>query len=117
MIVKNVINEELLTISEAKELLDRIKEERVAEGEDELGYELKKAIRHIDTFSKRDPKKSRALVTNLMGLEKMKPEIAIRIADILPETKDELRSIYAKERFILTAEDLDQMLDLVADVN
>jgi len=51
-----------------------------------------------------------------LELEKMKPEIAIRIADILPETRDELRSIYAKERFILTTEDLDQMLDLVADV-
>ena len=115
MIVKNVINEELLTISEAKELLDRIKEER-AEEVDELGYELKKAIRHIDAFSKSDAEQSRALVTNLMELEKMKPEIAIRIADILPETRDELRSIYAKERFILTTEDLDQMLDLVADV-
>ncbi len=117
MIVKNVINEELLTISEAKELLDRIKEERAVEGVEELGYELKKAIRHIDAFTKCDAGKSRALVTNLMKLEKMKPEIAIRIADILPGTKDELRSIYAKERFILTAEDLDQMLDLVADVN
>ncbi|MBA1343056.1 MAG: hypothetical protein C5S52_05600 [ANME-2 cluster archaeon] len=116
MIVKNVINEELLTISEAKELLDRIKEERAGEGEEELGYELKKAIRHIDAFSKSDPKKSRALATSLLELEKMKPEIAIRIADILPETRDELRSIYAKERFILTTEDLDQMLDLVADV-
>ncbi|NOQ28851.1 MAG: RNA polymerase Rpb4 family protein [Methanosarcinales archaeon] len=116
MIVKNVINEELLTISEAKELLDRIKEERAEDVEEELGYELKKAIRHIDAFSKSDAKKSRALVTNLMELEKMKPEIAIRIADILPGTRDELRSIYAKERFILTTEDLDQMLDLVADV-
>ena len=115
MIVKNVINEELLTISEAKELLDRIKEER-AEEVDDLGYELKKAIRHIDAFSKSDAEQSRALVTDLMELEKMKPEIAIRIADILPETRDELRSIYAKERFILTTEDLDQMLDLVADV-
>ena len=115
MIVKNVINEELLTISEAKELLDRIKEERTEEVED-LGYELKKAIRHIDAFSKSDAEQSRALVTDLMELEKMKPEIAIRIADILPETRDELRSIYAKERFILTTEDLDQMLDLVADV-
>ena len=115
MIVKNVINEELLTISEAKELLDRIKEERAEEVE-ELGYELKKAIRHINAFSKSDPEQSRALVTDLMELEKMKPEIAIRIADILPETRDELRSIYAKERFILTTEDLDQMLDLVADV-
>ena len=115
MIVKNVINEELLTISEAKELLDRIKEERAEEVE-ELGYELKKAIRHINAFSKSDPEQSRALVTDLMELEKMKPEIAIRIADILPETRDELRSIYAKERFILTTEDLDQMLDLVAGV-
>ncbi len=116
MIVKNVIAEELLTIPETKELLDRIKEARAVDGEEELGYELKKAIRHIDAFSKSDAKKSRALVNNLMELEKMKPEIAIRIADILPATKDELRSIYAKERFILTAEDLDQMLDLVADV-
>jgi len=116
MIVKNVINEELLTISEAKELLDRIKEDRAEEVEEELGYELKKAIRHIDAFSKIDAEKSRALVTNLLELGNMKPEIAIRIADILPNTRDELRSIYAKERFILTAEDLDQMLDLVADV-
>jgi len=35
MIVKNVINEELLTISEAKELLDRIKEERAEDVEEE----------------------------------------------------------------------------------
>ncbi len=116
MIVKNVINEELLTISEAKELLDRIKEDRAEEVEEELGYELKKAIRHIDAFSKIDAEKSRALVNNLLELGNMKPEIATRIADILPNTRDELRSIYAKERFILTTEDLDQMLDLVADV-
>ena len=116
MIVKNVINEELLTISEAKELLDRIKEERAGEEEEELGYELKKAIRHVDAFPKIDPKKSRDLVNSLLELEKMKPEIAIRIADILPKTRDELRSIYAKERFILTTDDLDQMLDLVADM-
>ncbi|HDN66148.1 MAG TPA: RNA polymerase Rpb4 family protein [Methanosarcinales archaeon] len=115
MIVKKVINEELLTISEAKELLDRIKEDRADEDE-ELGYELKKAIRHIDAFSKNDAEQSRTLVANLLELGNMKPEIAIRIADILPKTRDELRSIYAKERFILTTEDLDQMLDIVADV-
>ncbi len=112
MIVKKVIGEEWLTVSEAKELLDRIKEER---SEEELGYELKKAIRHVDAFAKMDAGKSRDLANNLLNLEKMKPEIAIRIVDILPKTRDELRSIYAKERFVLTAEDLDQMLDLVAD--
>jgi len=112
MIVKKVIGEEWLTVSEAKEMLDHIKEER---SEEELGYELKKAIRHVDSFAKMDAGKSRDLANNLLNLEKMKPEIAIRIADILPNTRDELRSIYAKERFVLTAEDLDQMLDIVAD--
>jgi len=112
MIVKKVIGEEWLTVSEAKEILDRVKEER---SEEELGYELKKAIRHVDAFAKMDAGKSRDLANNLLNLEKMKPEIAIRIADILPRTRDELRSIYAKERFVLTAEDLDQMLDMVAD--
>ncbi|MEA1906257.1 MAG: RNA polymerase Rpb4 family protein [Euryarchaeota archaeon] len=112
MIVKKVIDEEWLTVSEAKEILDRVKEKR---SEEELGYELKKAIRHVDAFAKMDAGKSRDLANNLLNLEKMKPEIAIRIADILPKTRDELRSIYAKERFVLTAEDLDQMLDMVAD--
>lgn len=112
MIVKKVVSEEWLTVSEAKEMLDRVKEERSGE---ELGYELKKAIRHADTFAKMDAGKSRDLTNDLLNLEKMKPEIAIRIADILPKTRDELRSIYAKERFVLTAEDLDQMLDIVAD--
>ena len=82
---------------------------------EELGYELKKAIRHVDAFSKMTAERSRNLVNELLKLEKMKHEIAIRIVDILPRTRDELRSIYAKERFVLTTEDLDQILDIVAD--
>ena len=112
MIVKKVVDEELITVAEAKEILDRVKEERAGE---ELGYELKKAIRHVDAFSKMTAERSRNLVNELLKLEKMKHEIAIRIVDILPRTRDELRSIYAKERFILTTEDLDQILDIVAD--
>ncbi len=44
----------------------------------------------------------------------MKEEIAIRIADIVPLSKDELRSIYAKERFTLTEDELEEILDIVA---
>lgn len=112
MIVKQIISEELLTLPEVKELLSQIKEERKKE-EVELGYELRKTISHVETFSKLDAKKSRELVNELMKLEKMKPEIAIRIADILPLSYDEIRSIYAKERYTLTEEELKQILDLV----
>lgn len=112
MIVKNIISEELLTIPEVHALLDQIREERENE-EKELGYELRKAIAHAEMFSRLDPQKSRELADELMKLEKMKPEIAIRIADILPLSNDEIRSIYAKERYTLAEQELKQILELV----
>jgi DNA-directed RNA polymerase subunit F len=113
MIVKQVISEEILTLGEVRELLDQIKKERETENK-ELGYELRKAIAHAETFSRLDATKSRELMNELLKLEKMKPEIAVRIADVLPMSNDELRSIYAKERYTLSETELKQILDLVA---
>lgn len=112
MIVKQVLKEDALTLSEVKDILENIKEEREKEGK-ELGYELRKAISHAESFSRIDVNKSRELVNELMKLEKMKPEIAIRIADILPLSNDEIRTIYAKERYTLSEEELKNILDLV----
>jgi DNA-directed RNA polymerase subunit F len=108
MIVKQVLKEETLTLPEVKNILDNIREERETEGK-ELGYELRKAISHSESFSKISAK----LVEELLKLEKMKPEIAIRIADILPLSNDEIRTIYAKERYTLSEDELKQILDLV----
>jgi len=113
MIVKQIISEEILTLSEVRELLDNIKVEREKESK-ELGYELRKAISHAEIFSRLTPEKSRELMNELLKLEKMKPEIAVRIADILPLSNDEIRSIYAKERYTLTEQELKQILELVA---
>jgi DNA-directed RNA polymerase subunit F len=115
MIVKKVISEEILTLPEVHELLNNIKEERETE-EKELGYELRKSISHAEMFTKLDPKTSRQLVSELLKLEKMKPEIAFRIADVLPQSNDEIRSIYAKERYTLNEEELKKILDMVCGV-
>lgn len=113
MIVKQIISEEISTLGEVRELLDQIKKEREKEDR-ELGYELRKAISHAEIFYRLDAKKSRELMNELMKLEKMKPEIAVRIADILPVSNDEIRSIYAKERYTLSESELKQILELVA---
>lgn len=112
MIVKEVINEEMITLAEAKEILLDIKEKRLKK-DMELGYELRRAINHAVLFSKKDGHKSRELLEELLKLEKMKPEIAFRLVDILPTSFDEIRSIYAKERFTLTEEELNTILDLI----
>jgi len=114
MIVKGIINEEMITLAEAKGILLDIKEKRVEE-DMELGYELRRAINHAELFSKTDASKSRKLVEELLKLEKMKPEIAYRLADIMPDSFDEIRSIYAKERFTLSEEELITILDSITD--
>ena len=114
MIIKEVLSEELLTLAEVKEILSRIVEER-KEQEIEIGYGFRKALHHADQFSKTSGENSRELVNKLLKLEKMKPAIAIRIADILPQSRDEVRSIYAKEKYTLSNEELDQILDYVLE--
>lgn len=113
MIVKEVLEEELLTLPEVRDLLARIMEERREEGDEEQVYEFRKAFQHAETFSKLTAAESRELVNKLMELDKMKEVIAVRIADLLPQTRDELRAVYAKEKFTLKEEELDAILDLV----
>ncbi|MGC9515384.1 RNA polymerase Rpb4 family protein [Methanocrinis sp.] len=112
MIVKNILSEELMTLTEVKEALEDIRLRRADEPE-ELGYELRRAIKHADIFSEGTAAESRKMAQELSGLEKMTPEIATKISDIRPKTKDEIRALYAKERFTLTDEDLDAILDVV----
>ncbi len=98
-------------MAEVKEILDQIRQKRA--DEEELGYELRRAMRHAELFAKGGARESRLMVEELIKLEKMNPEIAIKIADVRPATKDELRAIYAKERFTLLEEELNAILDIV----
>lgn len=100
-----------MTLAEVKELFDQVKQERAEE--DELGYELRRAMRHAELFSHGKPDQSRHLVEELLSLDKMTSEIAAKIVDIRPANRNELRAIYAKERFTLSEEELDKILDIV----
>jgi DNA-directed RNA polymerase subunit F len=118
MIVKKIISEVPLTLSEVKEILSEIKQRRLSEeGEEgtELPYEFRKALTHAETFARLKSDQAREMVERLLELDKMKLEIAIRIADLLPKSRDELRAVYAKERFSLTEEELDKILEIVAE--
>jgi DNA-directed RNA polymerase subunit F len=113
MRVKAVLGEERITLSELKEALTQVEGERREQGT-EMSYELRRSIDHVNHLAKIPGERSRALVEELLKMEKMKPDIAYRIANILPRTRDELRAIYAKERFTLTGYELDGILSLVA---
>mgnify|MGYP000845682281 CR=1 FL=1 len=112
MKVKAIIREERITLPELREVLHRVEAERIEAGR-EMSYELRKSIEHTNLLSKTSGEKSRLLVNELLKLEKMKPDIAFRIANIMPRTRDELRAIYAKEKYTLQPEELDTIIELV----
>jgi len=112
-IFKETIDEEYLTISEAKELLEDIEDERALEEDREMRYELARAVEHVNRFAVLDADESLELVAELEELEKVDEKTAYKIADLLPRNRDELRSVFAQERYTLEGDELDEILQVV----
>lgn len=119
MKVKKIIQEEMMTLPELREELITIRDQR-AGGLDEaegsvrtLSYELRKSIDHADTLGKCSVSTAKALFDELVQLDKINPTIASRIVNIMPASREEVRAIYAKERYALVTEDVDQILDII----
>lgn len=120
MKVKKVIQEEMMTLPELREELIAIRDSRAGSSTEAsegsarmLSYELRKSIDHADSLGKCSVETAKSLYEELSGLEKIKPDIAARIVNVMPASRDELRAIYAKERFTVLPEDLDQILDIL----
>jgi DNA-directed RNA polymerase subunit F len=113
-IFKEVLDEEYLTTPEAKELLADVEAEHALDEDREMRYELARAIEHVNRFSAIDAEDARALVEELLELEKVDAATATKVADVLPEDRDELRTVFAQERYSLSGEELDEILGVVA---
>jgi DNA-directed RNA polymerase subunit F len=112
MKVKGIISEEKVTLPELRSVLSGVEAERIA-AEKESSYEFRRSTEHASQLAKTTPDKAKDLVEALLQMEKMKPEIAYRIANIMPKTRDEVRAIFAKERFTLTPEEIDTIIEMV----
>jgi len=113
-IFKETIDEEYLTVSEAKVLLEDIEAERGADEDREMRYELARAVEHVNRFAVLDAEESLDLVEELEAIEKVDEKTAYKIADLLPRNRDELRAVFAQERYSLDGDELDEILDVVA---
>ncbi len=113
-IFKEIVDEEYLTVAETKELLADVEAERVADEDRDLQYELARAIEHVNRFTVLEPAESRELVDDLEDLEKVDEPTAYKIANLLPRNRDELRSVYAQQRYSLSGDELDEILDVVS---
>ena len=113
-IFKEKVSEEYLTTAEVKELLSEVKQERALEEDRELPYELARTIEHANRFAVLAPEEAEQLVADLHDLEKVDEATAYKIANLKPEDRDELRAIYAQERYTLSGDELDEILNVLA---
>ncbi|MCS7118926.1 MAG: RNA polymerase Rpb4 [Archaeoglobaceae archaeon] len=108
---KEVKKFEYITISEAREIMEKIAKDR--QDRAELLFETRRALRHLRNFSKLSPEKAKNLVEELLKLPQVgRRDVAVKIVDIMPRVADEIRVIYAKER-ALTNEEIQQILEVV----
>jgi len=112
-IFKEKVSEEYLTTAETKQILADLEMERAADEDREMRYELKRAIEHVNRFALLSPEESLEFVDKLKELEKVDEATAYKIANLRPLDRDELRAIYAQERYSLSGDELDDILDIV----
>ena len=113
-IFKEKVSEEYLTTAEVKELLSEVERERALDEDRELPYELARTIEHANRFAVLEPEAAEALVSDLLEIEKVDEATAYKIANLKPEDRDEVRAIFAQERYTLSGEELDEILDVLA---
>ncbi|MFH1125922.1 MAG: RNA polymerase Rpb4 family protein [Candidatus Altiarchaeota archaeon] len=108
------ISERPVTLAEVREVLKQQEKEYADQNKEPL-YEQKRAREHSEKFAKLTPKQAKELSEKLAGLSIQLPaERIVKIADLLPETTDDVRVIFSKERFKYTEEEIKQIIDLVA---
>lgn len=98
----------IMSISEVKNKLKKIEKDRK-----ELIYEQRIALEHAQRFAKLSVKQTKDLINDILKLENIGENHAYKIADILPTTEDDVKAIFAKERFTPSEDDVKNILKIV----
>ncbi len=98
-----------VSLSEVKSLLEKEAKKR------ELSYEQNLALEHAKHFSNVSITKAKTMADKLMKLERISEPFAYKIVDILPMHPEEVRAIFAKERFTLEDDEIKKILKIVEE--
>ena len=83
---------------------------------EQIQYEHKLALDHVRVLAQSTPEISKAIIEKVSDLEHVDEYYAAKIADILPMHPDDVRSIFARERFSLGREEIDSIINAVKEI-
>ena len=102
-----VIKTDPIGMPEAKKIIE------AREKGKELGYEQKLAAEHLKKFTKLKPGKADKLMAEISDVLRMGPETLVQILNLMPKNPNELRLIFAREKFSLKEEEITKILEIV----
>ena len=98
----------IISIVEAKNILKKISKERK-----ELLYEQRIALEHAEKFAQLSAKQTKDFITELLKLDYVEEIQAYKIADIIPKTEDDVKAIFAKERYTPNDKEIKNILEII----
>ncbi len=102
-----IISEEEVDITEATKVMNEKKKER------ELVYEQKICLDYLDKIPKLAPAKLKQMNEELSKISILKPRYMVLIANMLPNSEQEVEMLFSKERTNLKKEEIKQIAEIV----
>ena len=104
------MSEQYVTMAEVKELLSAAQESRTVE----LTPIQNAALTHAQAM-KLTKEQAEEIVSKANALDFTTDATSYKIADLLPKYPEDVRAIFSKERIPLEADDIQKILDIVAE--
>lgn len=108
MIGRELVGTRPATVAEIENILEKRAKDS------ELGFEQQATLDYAKKNKKIKKEDSVKLVKELLKMEKMKADVAAKIADVMPRNEVEVNLLFAKERTTLDAGEAKQVLEIVA---
>lgn len=102
-----VKTEKSVSWSEARHILESKSKDA------ELGYEQKKALEHLNKFSKLTKKDLKEVTKSLAEIDKLNEKHITAVLSFLPRKVEEVNLLFANEHIILSDSDKKTITDLV----
>ena len=83
------------------------------EKEGELKYEQKNALEILRKFKTSDVNKIKNMIAELKKMEKLRDRHIISIVNFMPEDREDMRTVLAKEYNSFTEEEINAILEIV----
>ncbi|MFH1055338.1 MAG: RNA polymerase Rpb4 family protein [Candidatus Altiarchaeota archaeon] len=109
----NVLEEKPVALTDVSAILKE-KDKDYTERGTELTYEQKRAFEHAQKFSKVSVKDAQEMSAKLAELGiTLSDDRIVKIIDLMPKSVDDIRAIFAKERFKYSEEEIKKITDVV----